>query len=171
MLRAIYAGTKLLTSTAAALPKLTVNNTPLVFKAFERHFGWLPQRQNLLSNPAAQYLQNVDSRTVTKYSMRDGTRKSVKAVLRRFYRLNWGAWIRTKAGRHKKLWKKSPPRRRRLRQHVFCNATQSRLLDKMVTSYWKRPKYYVDDIYEPYHTREEFLFTSKKPRPYIPPEQ
>ncbi|CAG2068291.1 unnamed protein product, partial [Timema podura] len=76
-----------------------------------------------------------------------------------------GGWIRTRSGRHKKLWKKKENLRRRLRQHVFCNATQSWLLDKMVTKYWRQPRYYVDDPYEPYHTREEFLVTRKKPLP------
>ncbi|CAD1471125.1 unnamed protein product, partial [Heterotrigona itama] len=42
-----------------------------------------------------------------------------------------GVWIRTYAGRHKRLWKKREGRRCRLRQHVFCNATQSTMLDKM----------------------------------------
>lgn len=77
-----------------------------------------------------------------------------------------GIWIRTFAGRHRSLWKKSQRRRYRLRQHVFCNATQSTMLDKMVTSYWKRPHYYVDDPYNPYHNREEFPFTRTKPRPF-----
>lgn len=114
---------------------------------------------------------NITTRNVIKYSIRRGKRKSVKAVLKRFYRLHWGIWIRTKCGRNKKLWKKSPPRKRRLRQHVFCNATQSTLLDKMVTNFWRKPKYYVNDPYEPYHTREEWQFTYTKPRPYFPPEQ
>lgn len=109
-------------------------------------------------------------RTVTKYSWGKGKRKSVRAVIQRFYRLRWGGWIRTRCGRAKKLWKKRGPQRRRLRQHIFCNATQSTLLDKMVGKYWQKPKYYVDDIYEPYHTRNEFLYSSKTPRPYIPPE-
>nr|CAD7194990.1 unnamed protein product [Timema douglasi] len=76
-----------------------------------------------------------------------------------------GGWIRTRSGRHKRLWKKKENLRRRLRQHVFCNSTQSWLLDKMVTKYWRQPRYYVDDPYEPYHTREEFLITRKKPLP------
>nr|CAD7423499.1 unnamed protein product [Timema monikensis] len=76
-----------------------------------------------------------------------------------------GGWIRTRSGRHKRLWKKKENLRRRLRKHVFCNATQSWLLDKMVTKYWRQPRYYVDDPYEPYHTREEFLVTRKKPLP------
>ena len=49
-------------------------------------------------------------------------------------------------------------------RHVFCNATQSTLLDKMVTKYWRKPHYYVDDIYRPYHHREEFVKTAVKPR-------
>ncbi|XP_049779116.1 39S ribosomal protein L35, mitochondrial [Schistocerca cancellata] len=112
------------------------------------------------------FLQQPLTRTVTKFSLKKGKRKSVKAVLKRFFRLHWGIWIRTKAGRHKRMWTKSSNRRRRLRQHVFCNATQSTLLDKMVTKYWKRPKYYVDDPYAPYHTREEFLYTRRKPKVY-----
>lgn len=106
----------------------------------------------------------IPIRTVTKFSLKKGKRKTVKAAVKRFFRLHWGCWIRTKIGRHKKLWKKSQPQKRRLRQHVFVNSTQSVLLDKMVTKYWKRPKYYVDDPYAPYHTREEFHITRKKPR-------
>lgn len=101
-------------------------------------------------------------RSVTKFSLVKGKRKSVKAVLRRFKRLDWGAWIRTRCGRHKKLFRKSPALKRRLRQHVFTNATQSWLLDKMVTSFWRRPKYYIDDPYEPYHTRDEYFAAKKK---------
>ncbi|GLV41966.1 mitochondrial ribosomal protein L35 [Carabus blaptoides fortunei] len=118
---------------------------------------------SLLQNVAIlQIAQNI-SRPVTKFSLQKGKRKSVKAVLKRFYRLDWGGWIRTKSGRNKKLWKKSESQKRRLREHVFVNGTQSWLLDKMVTKYWRKPKYYVDDPYEPYHQREEFYITRKKP--------
>jgi large subunit ribosomal protein L35 len=105
----------------------------------------------------------VPARTVTKFSLNKGKRKTVKAALERFYRLHWGGWIRPKVGRQKRLWRKSSAQRRRLRQHVFCNATQTNMLDKMVTKFWKRPKYYVDDPYAPYHTREEFVITRRKP--------
>lgn len=104
-------------------------------------------------------------RTVIKFSLRKGKRKSNKAVLKRFFRLHWGGWIRTKAGRHKRLWRKSGKNRLRLKQHVFCTTTQSYLLDKMVTKYWRTPKYYVDDPYTPYHSREEFPLTQRKPKP------
>lgn len=102
------------------------------------------------------------NRGVTKFSLVKGKRKSVKAVIKRFKRLHWGAWIRTHSGRHKKLFKKSPALRRRLRQHIFTNATQSWLLDKMVTNFWRRPKHYIDDPYLPYHTRDEYFATKGK---------
>ncbi|XP_017794771.1 PREDICTED: 39S ribosomal protein L35, mitochondrial [Habropoda laboriosa] len=105
-------------------------------------------------------------RTLTKFSRQKGKRASVKAVIDRFYRLNnRGIWIRTRTARNRKLWKKSARKRHKLKQHVFCNASQSALLDKMVTRYWKRRHYYVDDPYNPYHLREEFPFTRKYPKP------
>ena len=112
---------------------------------------------------SAPLLQTQPSRTVIKFSLRKGKRKTVKAVIKRFKRLDWGGWIRTLSGRHKKMWRKKANRKRRLRQHVLVNATQSTLLDKMVTKYWKRPRYYIDDPYTPYHTREEFVYTRRKP--------
>ncbi|XP_063238047.1 large ribosomal subunit protein bL35m [Bacillus rossius redtenbacheri] len=114
--------------------------------------------------PSPSVLQS-QSRTVTKFSRQKGKRRSVRAVVQRFYRLHWGGWIRTRAGRHRFLWKKKDSLKRRHRQHVFCNATQSRLLDKMVTKFWRKPRFYVDDPYEPYHTREEYYVTRKKPLP------
>lgn len=115
---------------------------------------------NILQQPLA--LQSQPARSVTKFSLNKGKRKSVRAVVKRFRRLDWGAWIRTYTGRQKKLFKKSAARKRRLRQHVFTNSTQSYLLDKMVTSFWRRPKNWVDDIYAPYHKRDEFFATKGK---------
>ncbi|XP_058054041.1 large ribosomal subunit protein bL35m [Anopheles bellator] len=112
---------------------------------------------------ACPQLQTQPCRTVIKFSLRKGKRKTVKAVLKRFKRLDWGGWIRTISGRHKKLWRKKANRKRRLRQHVLVNGTQATLLDKMVTKYWKRPRYYINDPYAPYHSREEFLHTRRRP--------
>ncbi|XP_013102725.2 large ribosomal subunit protein bL35m [Stomoxys calcitrans] len=107
-------------------------------------------------------LQTPQSRNVTKFSLNKGKRKSVRAVVKRFRRLDWGAWIRTYTGRQKKLFSKSSNCKRRLRQHVFTNSAQSWLLDSMVTSFWRRPKNWVDDIYAPYHKRDEFFATKSK---------
>ena len=66
-------------------------------------------------------------------------------------------------GRSKRHWAKDRKRKVRSEKHVFCNATQSTLLDKMVTKYWRKRRFYVDDMYEPYHQREEYFRTAVKP--------
>ena len=118
-----------------------------------------PDFFKLTTNPSSF----TQVRTVTKYSMKTGKRKSVKAALKRFKRLDWGIWIRTKSARNKRIWKKSTNNRRKAKQHVFTNSQQSMLLDKMVTPFWRKPKHYVDDPYEFYHKRENFYSTRKKP--------
>ncbi|XP_065093483.1 large ribosomal subunit protein bL35m [Ochlerotatus camptorhynchus] len=125
-----------------------------------------PSILNSITTPVPIQLQRQPVRTVIKFSMRSGKRKSVKPVIKRFKRLDWGGWIRTKAGRHKHMWKKSAERKRRLRQHVLVNSQQATLLDSMVTKYWKRPRFYINDPYTPYHTREEFRETRRKPVKY-----
>lgn len=129
---------------------------------------------NVISQPTNSVLNNPDFlklatnsitqvRTVTKFSLKTGKRKTVKAALKRFKRLEWGIWIRTRTARHKRQWKKSRYQKYKSRQHVFTNSTQSYMLDKMVTSRWRKPKYYVDDPYRPYHQRENFWITRRKP--------
>merc|ERR1712191_16590 len=103
------------------------------------------------------------TRSVTKWSLNKGKRKSAKSVTDRFFRLEWGAWIRPMVGHKKRHWSKTAKRKIRGARHVFCNSTQSTLLDKMVTKFWRKPHYYVDDIYRPYHQREEFVKTAMKP--------
>ncbi|XP_048851950.1 39S ribosomal protein L35, mitochondrial [Brienomyrus brachyistius] len=93
------------------------------------------------------------ARSLTYYSLKKGKRKTVKAVVKRFLRLHCGLWLRRKAGYKKKLWKKKSVRKKRLREHVFCNATQSRMLNKMTTSFWKRRNWYIDDPHQKYHDR------------------
>ncbi|KAM6969394.1 large ribosomal subunit protein bL35m [Tautogolabrus adspersus] len=125
--------------------------------------GSAPLRAAVCQTPRYNILQRVSSlipsltqqpsRSLTYYSVKKGKRKSVKSVPDRFMRLHCGLWIRRKAGYKKKLWKKKPARRKRLREHVICNKTQSKLLDKMTTSFWKRRNWYVDDPYQKYHDR------------------
>ncbi|XP_048373315.1 39S ribosomal protein L35, mitochondrial [Sphaerodactylus townsendi] len=92
-------------------------------------------------------------RTLIKFSLRKGKRKTVKAVVHRFLRLHCGLWLRRRAGYKKRLWKKNARRRKRLREQVFCNKTQSRLLDKMTTSFWRRRNWYANDPFLKYHDR------------------
>jgi large subunit ribosomal protein L35 len=93
-------------------------------------------------------------RTRVTCSRRDGKPRTVYAVTRRFFRLYNGMWIRTRAGRHKKLWKKQGRTIAALQQHVFCTQRQCWTLDKMVNRYYKTPKYYPDDPYQPYHSKD-----------------
>uniref|UniRef100_A0A8C5M3A2 Large ribosomal subunit protein bL35m n=1 Tax=Leptobrachium leishanense TaxID=445787 RepID=A0A8C5M3A2_9ANUR len=121
-------------------------------------FGNLPTTSCCTSllqrvTPLVPSIFQQPSRSVTYFSVKTGKRKSVKAVVKRFMRLHCGLWIRKKAGYKKKLWKKMAARRRRLREIVICNKTQSKLLDKMTTSFWKRRNWYVDDPYQKYHDR------------------
>ena len=90
---------------------------------------------------------------MVRYSRRKGQPKTVKAIVSRFYRLDWGIYIRTRAGRHKKKWKKPDWIIERGKYHVFCNKQQSRMFDKMVTKEWKRKRHYLDDPYERYNRR------------------
>ncbi|KAF5892551.1 39S ribosomal protein L35, mitochondrial-like [Clarias magur] len=98
------------------------------------------QQQTLLQrvSPLVPSLMQQPCRNLTYYSVKKGKRKTVKAVVQRFLRLHCGLWVRRKAGYKKKLWKKSAARKKRLREHVFCNKTQCKKLDKMTTSFWKR---------------------------------
>ncbi|BES96581.1 Ribosomal protein L35 [Nesidiocoris tenuis] len=164
-------------STTMAMTSSVATTTTRQFRIFDANFlkaAALPSQnfctlsriQPLTSNLSLMELKPVNyeqKRSLIKYSLHRGKRKTVKAVLKRFYRLDWGIWIRTMCGRHKKMHKKSLARKRRLRRHVFTNATQSWLLDTMVTRYWRRPKYLPDSPYNPYHKREEFFLTRRKP--------
>ncbi|KAG5895710.1 hypothetical protein JTB14_021402 [Gonioctena quinquepunctata] len=177
MFRVLSGALRLASSSIIPTTKLLVQNVgrknailPAVSRSFSSAFNQYTFDKPRLLQPYPQVITDSATRTVTKFSFRKGKRKSVKAVLKRFYRLEWGGWIRTKCGRNKKLWKKSPPRKRRLRQHVLCNGQQSYMLDKMVGPYWRKPKYYIEDPYEPYHSRGEFSLATTKPRPYFPPE-
>uniref|UniRef100_A0A8C1WRV9 Large ribosomal subunit protein bL35m n=1 Tax=Cyprinus carpio TaxID=7962 RepID=A0A8C1WRV9_CYPCA len=113
-----------------------------------QHTGLLKRVTPLIPSLMLQPVRNL-----TYYSLRKGKRKSVKSVVQRFLRLHCGLWVRRKAGYKKKLWKKSAARKKRLREHVFCNKSQCKLLDKMTTSYWKRRNWYLNDPYQKYQDR------------------
>ncbi|KAF7666448.1 hypothetical protein LDENG_00108800 [Lucifuga dentata] len=130
-------------------PATAANRAPLWAAVYA------PTRYSILQRASALIpsLIQQPSRSLTYYSLKKGKRKSVKSVTERFLRLHCGLWLRRKAGYKKKLWKKKPARKKRLREHVFCNKTQSKLLDKMTTSFWKRRNWYVNDPYLKYHDR------------------
>merc|ERR1719210_2051671 len=111
-------------------------------------------------NPCSRLLQNkklpaVDQIRTTTYELKQWRENR---VINRYFRLNWGGWIRTRGGRFKSLYRKTAAERWRLRKHIFLTRKQSALMDKMVTPGWRKPKYYVDqgmEIYQPYQTRTQ----------------
>ncbi|OWF49282.1 39S ribosomal protein L35, mitochondrial-like [Mizuhopecten yessoensis] len=145
-----------LASVRATVPSPTIKQTSLPTS----YHGSLTQ----LCSP---FLQPV--RTKTMVSFKKGKQKTVPAVVARFKRMEWGGWIRTKSGKNKRMWAKSLQRRYRLQQHVMCNGQQSKLLDKMVTGYWRRHRHYPDDPYAPYHKRTNILNSDKSDvPPFLP---
>ncbi|CAL8286790.1 unnamed protein product [Lota lota] len=123
--------------------------------AFPASNSCLPTQCGILQRvaPLLPSLGLQQCRNLTYFGLRKGKKKSVRSVVKRFLRLHCGLWVRRQAGYKKKLWKKMPARRNRLRQHVFCNKTQSKLLDKMTGPFWKRRNWYLDDPYFKYHDR------------------
>ncbi|XP_054167066.1 39S ribosomal protein L35, mitochondrial-like [Oppia nitens] len=118
--------------------------------------------QRLIGRKVVTSEQLVPKRTVIYYNRATGNFRTNRAVTQRFYRLNWGAWIRPRAGRHKHLWQKPYWIKWWAKQHVFCSDEHNKMLDQMVDSYYKRPTYLSgptgDDPYEPYHKRHNFAF-------------
>lgn len=143
-----------------SLTKCVSSSLPVLSLGESKHSS-LIKSQSILTDQ----VRSKSNFTVIKYSREKGQRLSDREISKRFFRLDWGMWIHTKCGRHKKMWKKSFKQKRRLRYHVMCNATQCTLLDKMVNNVFKQKRYFVDDPYEPYHFREEFYLTRSKPRP------
>lgn len=119
-----------------------------------------------LLNPAPILVQPVRTRIL--FSYRGGKPRTVRAVVHRFFRLYNGLWIRARAGRHKKRWMKPLRRVQQLKQHVFVNRTQCRLLDRMVNKFYKTPKYYVDDPYAPYHRKSNLPDYRYEPPKFYP---
>ncbi|RWS14861.1 39S ribosomal protein L35: mitochondrial-like protein [Dinothrombium tinctorium] len=99
---------------------------------------------------------NIQSRTVIYYGRQDGRRKNAVGAVTRFYRLNWGAWLYVLPGRRSDKWRKSWWRLYYERQHYILGREKSLQLEKMITPIFKKPKYFIDDPYEPYQKRHNF---------------
>ncbi|XP_026141310.1 large ribosomal subunit protein bL35m isoform X2 [Carassius auratus] len=154
LLRALSVSCRHSLSPAVRLTQ-TARFSAVVQRHVSRPLADPPHQTGLLKRvtPLVPSLKLQPVRNLTYYSLRKGKRKSVKSVVQRFLRLHCGLWVRRKAGYKKKLWKKSAARKKRLREHVFCNKTQSKLLDKMTTSYWKRRNWFLNDPFQKYHDR------------------
>merc|ERR1719354_225373 len=71
-------------------------------------------------------------------------------IISRFRRLGNGMWVRRQGGYKKRLYTKffNPTGARKVlrkKRHIVCDVRQSTLLDKMVTDYYKKQKWYASD--------------------------
>ncbi|PIK35869.1 hypothetical protein BSL78_27296 [Apostichopus japonicus] len=117
---------------------------PVYYKAASANNSGL----RLMKGPLVQSV-----RTVIRFDITSGQKQTVEDVPARFYRLANGLWLRAIAGRQRKMWKKHRKRRRRNKQFIFCNKTQSKMLDRMVTMEYKTRKYYPDDPLQQFQER------------------
>lgn len=104
-----------------------------------------------------------------RYNLLNGESVGVRKVFWSFKRLNNGLWIRARAGRKHRLYLRGPVHRASMRKHIMCTGGQNKKLDLMVRAHMRRPKYYVDDPYEPYQRRhglDDVYY--QPPRPFLP---
>jgi len=80
-----------------------------------------------------------------------GLRTPLKAVEMRFKRLDWGMWIRPKAGRNKKAWKKHQKQLINREKHFFCAPFHNSRFDRAVLSETKEIRHIPDDPYKVYN--------------------
>ncbi|KAI3409752.1 hypothetical protein GPALN_006131 [Globodera pallida] len=115
-----------------------------------------------LLTPLSAAVQTISSRGVLRiphwenhirFDPRFGRKRPAQDVLERFKRLNNGMWLRSLPGRFTKVYQKGDSFRKVHLQWETCTAGECAMLDKMITPFWLRPKHYVDDPLEPYHTR------------------
>lgn len=112
----------------------------------------MPQRNYEKKNPEnGRHAMAKDGYGVTLFDLEDGERKSLSAVVMRFKRLDWGAWIRPRAGRDKKRWKKSRTQLTENEKHVFCMPYHKRRFDRAVTTEYKEIRHIPDDPYKVYN--------------------
>lgn len=93
----------------------------------------------------------IPKRTVTLYDKRTGNRGFDLDAVKRFKRLDWGMYVRHRAGRFKKRWKKTESHKLKLEQTVFCKPYHIRRFDMMFNDELKRKRYFPDDPYEKYN--------------------
>ena len=92
------------------------------------------------------------------YGFYDNERHTDPRGFDRFYRLNWGGWIRARGGRGSRHWQRTGPDEWWVKQHILCSETQSKMLEKMFAKKYRKKTYFVDDPYEIYENRDlEFI--------------
>ena len=103
------------------------------------------------------------------YNPNDGRRESYPLAHERFKRLDWGMYIRPRAGRAKKHWKKPAENLWKLEQHIFCAPFHVRRLERMFAPEMKEPRFIPNDPYLKYNRLSYYkhYFTKHKNRENI----
>lgn len=96
----------------------------------------------------------------------DDKRHNEPRALDRFYRLNWGGWIRARGGRGSRSWQKTANQMWWTKQHILCSERQSEQLEKMFEQKYRKKTFFVDDPYEVYEERRNYEFLPTGHRPY-----
>uniref|UniRef100_A0A0K2TP00 39S ribosomal protein L35, mitochondriallike [Ceratitis capitata] n=1 Tax=Lepeophtheirus salmonis TaxID=72036 RepID=A0A0K2TP00_LEPSM len=103
-----------------------------------------------------------EDRGIQLYNETNGERTKLKDAEDRFKRLDWGMYIRTRAGRSTKLHKISPGERWNLQQHVFTARWHTRDLNKMMDNSTKKIRHFPEDIYDKYNKMDFALYKALK---------
>ena len=80
-----------------------------------------------------------------------GERQGMTTAFWRFKRLDWGHYIRMKAGAFRKQWKRDPYRLWQREAHVFCKKFHVNRFERMFHPEWKEKRHIPDDPYEKYN--------------------
>lgn len=99
-----------------------------------------------------------DEYQTTYVGFYDDKRHNDPRAFDRFYRLNWGGWIRARGGRGSRMWQKRGDEMWWTKQHILCSEHQTEQLEKMIEKKYRKKTYFVDDPYEVYENRDlEFV--------------
>ncbi|XP_055328533.1 uncharacterized protein LOC129581460 [Paramacrobiotus metropolitanus] len=107
----------------------------------------------LLTHPGAISL--VPCRPFVHCDAVDGEKQTDQEIPKRYFRLHWGGWLRRFPAAHKAMWKMNAQGRYNKDMHYFVTKRNSQKFDRMVRREYRMPYYFIDDPYEPYHTRTE----------------
>ncbi|TRY70432.1 hypothetical protein TCAL_09297 [Tigriopus californicus] len=104
------------------------------------------------------------SECLTLFDRQDGERKSMVEAEKRFKRLDWGVYIRPRAGRNQLRYKRSARSIWNREQHVFCAKYHISLLNRMISPEVKAKRFLPEDIYEKYNRTSltKHLYTKLK---------
>lgn len=86
------------------------------------------------------------------------------AAEQRFKRLDWGAYIRPRAGRNQLRYKRTAQSIWQREQHLFCVKSHVKLLNRMFSPELKAKRFLPEDMYEKYNrlSMHKHLFTKLK---------